>query len=153
MKHKLQYNTMDHYVPRHYQTTDDVQIRNMMQNHAGADHAAGKRKKATVKRTVKYLSVCTNPTAYRNVLKSAPDDVIRAICNAAMNVEQGDVHLSPAQRQLFSAHRNKIAKLTARDGDVNGKRAVIESQKGGFPFIPILIGTALGALGGKLFGG
>ena len=42
--------------------------------------------------------------AYSSVLKGAPDEVIKAICNAALNVEQGDVHLSPAQRQLFSAH-------------------------------------------------
>jgi ABC-type methionine transport system ATPase subunit len=87
------------------------------------------------------------------VLKGSTDDVIKAICNAALNVEQGDIHLSPAQRQLFGKHRKQIAKLTSRVADVKTKRNVIQSQKGGFPFIPILIGTALGALGGKLFGG
>jgi hypothetical protein len=120
---------MDHYMPRHYQTTDDTQIRDMMDHRTNAGDVKGKHKKAVVKRTVKYLSVCRSPTAYRNVAKSASDDVIRAICNAAKNVEQGDVHLTPAERRLFSAHRKKIAKLTADDGDVRGKRKVIESQK------------------------
>jgi phosphoserine phosphatase len=87
------------------------------------------------------------------VLKGATDDVIKAICNAALNVEQGDIHLSPVQRGLFATHRKQIAKLTAASGSLQSKRAIIQSQKGGFPFIPILIGTALGALGGKLFGG
>jgi hypothetical protein len=109
-------------------------------------------RKSLVKRTVKYLSVCSNPRAYNSVLKGAPDEVIKAICNAALNIEQGDIRLSPAQRQLFSAHRGKISKLTSRGGDLKGKRNLIQSQKGGFPFIPVLIGTAVGALGGKLFG-
>ena len=87
------------------------------------------------------------------MLKGATDDVIKAICNAALNVEQGDISLSPAQRLLFTKHRNQIAKLTSRGADIKTKRNIIQSQKGGFPFIPILIGTALGALGGKLFGG
>ncbi|MBI1884650.1 MAG: hypothetical protein HYS08_10685 [Chlamydiae bacterium] len=117
------------------------------------DRTSNKGKKSTIKRTVKYLTVCSDPRAYQRVLKGSSDEVIKAICNAALNVEQGDIHLSPVQRQLFAAHRRQIAKLTDRNSDLKGKRAVIQSQKGGFPFIPILIGTALGALGGKLFGG
>jgi hypothetical protein len=109
--------------------------------------------KAVVKRTVKYLSVCDCPRAYKRVIKAAPDSVIKSICNAAVNVERGDIGLTREQRRLFRAHRKRIAKLTSRDTSIGSKRKVIQSQHGGFPFIPILIGTALGALGGKLFGG
>ena len=133
--------------PPHFQATDGA-VLGLMRNQGKHNG-----RKSLVKRTVKYLSVCSNPRAYSSVLKGAPDEVIKAICNAALNIEQGDVHLSPAQRQLFSAHRKKIARITSRAGDLRSKRNVIQSQKGGFPFIPILIGTALGALGGKLFGG
>ena len=87
------------------------------------------------------------------MVRAAPDDVIKAICNAALNVEQGDVHLTPLQRKLFSAHRAQIAKLTSHRHELKNERKFVASQRGGFPFIPILIGTALGALGGKLFGG
>jgi hypothetical protein len=110
-------------------------------------------RKSLVKRTVKYLSVCSNPRAYNSVLRGAPDEVIKTICNAALNIEQGDIRLSPAQRQLFAANRKKIAKITSRVGDLKSKRNINQSHKGGLPFIPTLIGTALGALGGKLFGG
>ena len=130
--------------PPLFQSTDG-QVLGLMQKQNG--------RKSLVKRTVKYLSVCSNPRAYNSVLRGAPDEVIKAICNAALNIEQGDIRLSPAQRQLFSAHRKKIAKITSRVTDIKSKRNIIQSQKGGFPFIPILIGTALGALGGKLFGG
>jgi hypothetical protein len=116
-------------------------------------HHKGSARAAVVKRTVKYISVCTDPRAYRSVLRGSTDDVIKAICNAALNVQQGDIHLTPSLRQLFSAHRSQIAKLTHRGTDLKRKRAIIESQKGGFPFIPLLIGSALGAFGGKLFGG
>ena len=130
--------------PQLFQSTDGP-VLGLMQKQNG--------RKSLVKRTVKYLSVCSNPRAYNSVLKGAPDEVIKAICNAALNIEQGDIRLSPAQRQLFAVHRKKISKITSRVGDLKGKRHIIQSQKGGFPFIPILIGTALGALGGKLFGG
>jgi hypothetical protein len=112
-----------------------------------------KGEKTVVKRTLKYLTVCKDPRAYHRVLKGSTDDVIKTICNAALNVEQGDLHLTPSLQKLFSSHRKAIAKLTCPGGNIKNKRAIIESQKGGFPFIPILIGTALGALGGKLFGG
>ena len=108
-------------------------------------------RKSLVKRTVKYLSVCSNPRAYNSVLKGAPDEVIKAICNAALNIEQGDIRLSPAQRRLFSAHRKTISKITSRTVDLKSKRNIIQSQKGGYFVVPFLIGAALLALGGSLF--
>ena len=117
----------------------------------GLMHKPSNGRKSLVKRTVKYLSVCSNPRAYNSVVTGAPDEVIKAICNAALNIEQGDIRLSPAQRHLFAVHRKKISKLTSRIGDLKSKRNLIQSQKGGFPFIPILIGTALSLLGGDLF--
>jgi len=112
-----------------------------------------KHKHTVVKRTVKYLSVCTNPQTYRAVVRAAPDSVIKAIVDAAYNVERGDVTLTPSQRALFRTHRRAIAALTSSAVGLVRKRKVILSQKGGFAFLPILIGSALGALGSRLFGG
>jgi hypothetical protein len=103
-----------------------------------------------VKRTVKYLSVCGSPRAVRECIKAAPDGVVKCICNAAYNVERGDVVLSPKHKALFSKHRKLIAKLTSRTHSLQAKRKVLQSQKGGF-IIPLLIGTALSALGNLLF--
>ena len=127
--------------PPLFQSTDD-QVPGLMHKQNG--------RKSLVKRTVKYLSVCSNPRAYSSVLKGAPDEVIKAICNAALNIEQGDIRLSPAQRRLFSAHRKTISKATSRTVDLKSKRNLIQSQKGGYSVVPLLIGAALLALGGSL---
>jgi hypothetical protein len=105
---------------------------------------------ATVKRTVKYLAVCTNPRAVRECLRNAPDSVAKCICNAAYNVERGDVVPTPKQKALFGKHRKLIGKLTSHTGSLQAKRKVLQSQKGGF-IIPELIGAAISALGNLLF--
>jgi hypothetical protein len=109
------------------------------------------------KHTIKYLANCTDPRAYTAVTRAAPIGTIQGICNAALNVEQGDVDLTPSQKALFRTHRRRIATLTSRRISLAQKRKVIQSQKGGFFFIPALISAAIGALGstllGKLFGG
>jgi hypothetical protein len=102
--------------------------------------------------TIKYLATCTDPRAYIAVTRSASDEAIRRICNAAFNVEQGDITLSPKQKALFRAHRKDIATLTAPNVGLARKRKVIQSQTGGFFFIPALIGAAIGAIGSKLIG-
>jgi hypothetical protein len=107
---------------------------------------------AAVKRIVKYLAVCTDPRAYRAVLRAAPDSVIRSIADAAYNVEQGDVQLSPSQKAFFRKHQDIVATLSSPHIGIRRKRRTI-IQKGGLPFLPIMIGTALGALGSRLFGG
>jgi hypothetical protein len=108
------------------------------------------RQNAIVKRTVKYLTVCNSPRAVRECVRASPDSVVKCICNAAYNVERGDVVLSPKQRALFSKHRKLIANLTSRTGSIQAKRKVLQSQKGGF-LIPALIGAAVSALGNLLF--
>ncbi len=105
-----------------------------------------------VKYTAKYLATCNNPQAYRAVVRAAPDSAIRAICNAALNVERGDViQLSPKQKALFRKYRKHIAILTS-NASIKRKRSTLQSQKGGFFFIPPLILAALGALGSGALG-
>jgi hypothetical protein len=104
------------------------------------------------KHTIKYLETCTDPHAYTAMARAAPDDTIRAICNAALNVERGDIHLAPDQKVLFHTHRGEIATLTSPRVSLARKRKVIQNQKGGFFFIPALIGAALGTVGSKLIG-
>lgn len=106
---------------------------------------------SAVKRTVKYISVCNDPTTYRSVVRSSNDSVIKTICNAALNVERGAIHLSEPQKKLFRKHRGKIAKLTSSSVGLPSKRNLIEQRGSGF-FIPALIGAALSSLGGLIFG-
>ena len=104
------------------------------------------------KHTIKYLATCTDPRAYSAVTRAAPVSAIQSICNAAFNAEQGDVNLTPKQKALFRAHRKEIATLTSKRVSLARKRKVIQSQKGGFFFIPALLGAAIGAIGSKIVG-
>ena len=104
------------------------------------------------KHTLKYLATCTDPRAYSAVARAAPDGVIKVIANAAYNVQQGEVNLTPKQKALFRAHRKDIATLTSPRAGLARKRKVIQSQKGGFFFLPALISAAVGAIGSKLLG-
>ena len=108
---------------------------------------------ATQLNTIKYLSVCRDPAAYRAVLKTAPDSVIKTICDAALNVQRGgQVKLSVQEKKLFGRHRKAIESLVSKTAPIAKKRKVL-SQRGGAFFIPALIGAALGGLGMTLFGG
>lgn len=121
----------------------------------GSTKTAAKRSRAPVrntsKRTVKYLGVCRDTKAYNAVVKTAPDSVIKTICNAALNVQRGGlITLSNAQKKLFARHRGDIAKLVSKKVSVGSKRKVL-TQRGGAFWIPALIAAA-SALGPLLFG-
>ena len=104
-----------------------------------------------VEGTMKYLAVCPDPQLFDAVVRRAPDCVIKGICNAARSLQERDVQLTEAQKSLFRAHRPVFTELTSPTNSIERKRQVVESQRGGF--LPLLIGTALGALGSWLFGG
>jgi hypothetical protein len=118
----------------------------------GGGGGRGDGGKIAVERTVKYIGVCRDPVAYRSVVRAAPDSVLKAICNAALNVERGEIKLSPARKTLFRQHRQQIANLTSRRVGLASKRRILE-QSGGAFWIPTLIGAAISALGSAIFGG
>lgn len=104
------------------------------------------------KRTLKYLSVVRNRKAYQAVVGSASDDVVKRVCDAALNaIKSPDIKLNAAQKKLFKKHRKHILKLADRKTALKNKRRLV--QTGGFAWIPALIGTVAGALGTALFGG
>ena len=110
------------------------------------------RRSKVDKRTIKYLQACTDPRAYSAVVRAAPTSAIQGICNAAVNVERGDIHLTPKQKAVFRKHRKDVATLTSARTSIARKRKVIQGRKGGFFFIPALLGAAFGAIGSKIVG-
>lgn len=105
--------------------------------------------RTATKRTIKYLSICKDPAAFRQVVQRAPEAVIRTICNAALNAEQGDVALSKVQKKLFRVHRKKIATLSSPRYSIPTKRKTV--QRGGFFFVPAILSAVLGSIGSALF--
>ena len=112
---------------------------------------APRKDNVVVKRTVKYLSVCRNPKILREILRTAPDGVIKAICNVALNALKGDVKLSATQKSLFRRHKSVILGLCSKKSSLKQKRKLLQ-QKGGAFFLAPLIKGVLSLLGGGLLG-
>ena len=102
----------------------------------------------TVKATVKYLSRARpDISTVLSILKSAPDEVVEAISNAALNAREGDVHLTPAQKALFRAHEESFNLLTDRHYSIADKRRHLLSRKrntslqegGAFPIAALVV--------------
>ncbi len=107
-------------------------------------------KSCVTKRTMKYLTVVPGQEVLKQVLQHAPDSVVKSISDVALNAIKGPVDLTPAQRKLFARYRTPIGKLAQRGLGIKQKRKLL-LQKGGFAWIPALIGGIAGILGGKLF--
>ena len=88
------------------------------------------RKRMIDKRIVKFLAICKNPHTHRLVIRDSPDGVIKAICNAALNVQRGDIELTEAQKRQLRRHRGVFKTLVDRTTSIERKRAVL--QKGDF---------------------
>jgi len=112
-----------------------------------------KKKALHLKRTIKFLATNKNPKLLKAVLKEAGNPLIKSICNAAINVAQGDVQLSQKQKRLLRSHRKYIQSLIQKGEPVARKRKLL-NQKGGAlaaVLIPILLSTVLSSIGSALF--
>ena len=84
----------------------------------------------------------------RRILERAPDGVIKAIANAALNVREGDIAITPAQQLLFSNKHIIFDQLVDQNKSLIFKRNLILRQKGGaFPVIVPILQSALLGLG------
>lgn len=110
----------------------------------------GKSKGKALKRTIKFLSVCKNPKIIAHIISKSPDNVIKSICDAALNAAQGEVTLKNKQKRLLSAHRDLIQKLVQKGDSVKRKKKLL-SQTGGSLIIPAILSAVLTALGTRLF--
>ena len=81
-----------------------------------------------VKRTVKFLAHAPDPSTVQEVLMRAPDFVIRAIANAALNAQEGDVRLTPPQKRLFRAYAHTFDVLCDRQLSIADKRRHLLSR-------------------------
>jgi hypothetical protein len=101
--------------------------------------------------TIHYLSVCKDPNLVKQIIKSSPDSVVKTICNAALNVERGDVRLTESHKRQLRKHRKGISLLTSRKVPLKRKRKALtigSGQRGGF--LPLLAAAIPGILGAVL---
>ena len=106
-------------------------------------------RKKTLQRYIELLEVCNIPSVTKAIVKSAPDAVIKTICNAALNCYRGEVILNPRQKKILRKFRGKIEKLCSKDIGLKTKRRIL-NQKGGAIWIPLLVGALLHNFGSAL---
>ena len=111
------------------------------------------RKFSALKNTIKFLSFCQDKQIHKDILSRAPPNVIKRICDAALNAREGQVVLSKKQKLVLARYRNTIEKLLKKSLPVERKRKVLVQQGGGIAavIIPVILSSVLGALGSKLF--
>ncbi len=103
------------------------------------------------KRTIKFIwNKFNSKKINQQILKSARPPVIKAICNAAYNLEQNpNIPLTRKAKVFFRAHKGRISQLTNPKLSVAKKRKIL--QTGGSPFLiallPAILSTAISFLG------
>ena len=113
----------------------------------------GKSKCFPLKRTIKYLAVCREPKIIISILNNSPDNVIKSICNAAVNAAKGSVAFNKKQKRSLSSHRPFIHHLIQKGESVQQKRRLLLSQRENLlaDLIPTLLSSVLSSLGTTLF--
>lgn len=116
---------------------------------SGSKQRKRKNQTRTVKRTIKYLASAPDSNVVRAVLEKAPDGVIRAISNAALNAREGEVQIPPHLKHLFRHHNKHFDILTDYRQPLANKRRLILQQGGALPIVVPLLATVLGSIGGE----
>ena len=102
-----------------------------------------------IKRTIKFLSVAPDLEIVRAVIKKAPNAVISAISNGALNCRQGAVHIPTHLIPLFRRHNHHFDYLVDRKKSIPSKRHLILQKGGALPIIALLLATVICSIGGE----
>ena len=102
-----------------------------------------------IKRTIKFLSVAPDLEVVRDVIKKAPNAVIGAISNEALNCRQGAVHIPPQLLPLFRHDNQYFDYLVDRKKSIPSKRHLILQKISALPMNARLLATVLGSIGGE----
>lgn len=108
-----------------------------------------KNKAKILRQTIKYLAVCPHNKIVKQILQTAPESVIRAISNAALNAREGEVFVPPQYKSLFARHHKHFDILTDRRRPLQHKRRLLVQHGGALPIVVPLIATVLGSIGGE----
>ncbi|KAF0143322.1 MAG: hypothetical protein FD143_3440 [Ignavibacteria bacterium] len=108
-----------------------------------------KGKKATLKKTIKFLSVCQNPRVFSHIIAKSPDSLVKSICNAAINAAQGEVALKKKAKKVLSAHRPFVQNLIKKGESVQKKKRILCQNGGSISAIvlPPLLRSVLSSIG------
>ena len=86
-----------------------------------------------VRKQIDFLKVLckATPKQRKGIIEGANNELIKAICECALNCLKGNVSLSSGQKQKLARHKGKLRSLSNKKYPV-AKKKVILAQKGGF---------------------
>ena len=107
----------------------------------------------TIKHGVKWLADGQDPKVLKSYIRKAPDGVIKAIANAALNAKQGKINLTKAEKKLFAKHRGEFSRLVDQKRTVKSKRRLLQSGRGIAAIIAPILGAVISAIGSRFIPG
>ena len=113
----------------------------------GSDHLKMSKR---VKHNAPYLHVLAKGSdkQRQGVIQGANKELITCLCECALNVLNGNIHLKPSEKKRLTKYKRHIRVLGNKKIGVQKKKKVLR-QKGGF--LGALLTPVLSALGGLLF--
>lgn len=88
-----------------------------------------------------------SPKLRKAILNNASPDIIKMICEIAMNILNGNHTISPVIKKRIGGYKKVLRQLSCIKRSTPAKRKILIQSGGGF--IPILIGSILSGLIGK----
>ena len=113
---------------------------------------APRRKNPKLKRTINYLASWKHREIILSIISKSPNNVIKSICDAALNAARGAVSLKPKENRILATNRQLIELLIQKGESAKRKRQVL-NQTGGSILglvIPTVHGAVLSTLGPTL---
>ena len=86
------------------------------------------------------------PRVVRAVMREAPPDLIKTLCECILNTLKGNIKLNSAQRKKLLRYKNILRILGTKKTSLKKRKAYL--QKGGL--VGALLGPVLGVLGSLL---
>ena len=88
------------------------------------------------------------PSLRKPIISNGNNELIRCICECALNVLQGHAPISQQHKNCFSRHKKGLRKLTDRKVSLKNKQKIF--QKGGFlgPLLSAVIPTVASLIAG-----
>lgn len=92
-----------------------------------------------------------NNAQRKKVIQNAEKDLIKCICECALNILNGNVEVTNQQKNKLKKFKKVLRKLSSSQGGVKSRKKII--QKGGAAFLPLLLAPIIGELISHLFSG
>ena len=105
---------------------------------------APRRKNRKLKKTIKYLTSCKHPEIISSIISKSPNNVIKSICDAALNAARGAVSLKPKENRILATNRQLIERLIEKGESAKRNRQILYHT--GWSILGLVISIVLGAV-------